>query len=504
MNLTRNRFFSLFFIITAVIVNGGCNVERVEPIAATNSCTLAASPEQLSTATIPISIPVSSIGPLLDEITAKRWNLDHCCLEWSLSLLGGEFKLNGYAERSELEFRGSSNKLTMATRVRGKVELRHRRIGPSGNSKWTNPISIGFEGNIEGTSQLKIEENWQLALPDLNIRTDLIKIGPFWGINLADFKVLNDWIEEQVKQRLEKDLKTQITELEFVKKVSKKWWQNLCGTLPIETDLMATGIPLHLEVKPIAVRVTQPQVSETDMQLNLGLVFKMRVVEQPTNSQCNFPEKLNLTDAPPPALQLELPVEIRYETLNQILGSKKFLTVLNDELGKNKADEKVANHSSGAIEELRVSPQKTKLLLEAEINTQIGAADMNLFLSGKPYLQSHEQRIVLNDVEIDTASKHALVMAYGELFVASSIKKLLGALNGRVIFDLKPLMEKNRQLANAALDAWEKNLQVNNQSKERLHIESQLEELRLSRLEICPTHLLLGVSATGKAVAVIK
>ncbi len=504
MNWTRNRFFSLFFIITAVIVNEGCNVERVEPIQATNSCTLAASSEQLSTATIPISIPVSSIGPLLDEITSKRWNLDHCCLEWGGALLGGEFKLNGYAERSELEFRGSSNKLTMSTRVRGEVEFRHRGIRPSGNSKWTKPILIGFDGNIEGTSQLKIEENWQLALPDLNIRTDLIKIGPFWGVNLADFKVVNDWIEEQVEQRLEKDFKAQITKLGFVKKESKKWWQNLCGSLPIEKDLMATEIPYRLEVKPLAAHVTQPQINKTDMQLNLGLVFKMRVVEQPTNPQCAFPEKLKVTDVGPPVLQFELPVEIRYETLNQILGSKKFLTVLNDELSKNMDKEKATNNSSGTIKDLRISHQETKLLIEADLNTQIGAADMNLFLSGKPNLQSHEQRIVLNDVEIDTASKHALVMAYGELFVESPIKKLLGALNGRVIFDLKPLMEKNRQLANAALDAWEKNLQVNNQSKKRFRIESQLEELRLSRLEVCPNHLLLGMSVTGNAIAVIK
>ena len=504
MNLTFNRFFSLFLIITAVIVNEGCNVERVEPIQATNSCTLAASSEQLSTATIPISIPVSSIGPILDEITSKRWDLDHCCLEWGLSLLGGEFKLNGYAERSELEFRGSSNKLTMSTHVRGKVELRHRGIGPSGNSKWTNPILIGFEGNIEGTSQLKIEENWQLALPDLNIRTDLIKLGPLLGVNLADFKVVNDWIEEQVEQRLEKDFKAQITKLEFVKKESKKWWQNLCGSLPIDKDLKATEVPFRLEVKPLAARLTQPQISKTDMQLNLGLVFRMRVVEQPTYPQCIFPEKLKLTDVGPPALQFELPVEIRYETLNQILGSKKFLTVLNDEPSKNMAEEKAANNSSGVIKNLRISPQKTKLLLEADIDTQIGAEDMNLFLSGTPNLQSQEQRIVLNDVEIDTASRHALVMAYGELFVESSIKRLLGALSGRVIFDLKPLMEKNRQLANAALDVWEENLQANNQSKERFRIESQLEELRLSRLAICPKHLLLGVSATGNAEAMIK
>ena len=505
MNVSKNKLTHLLVIVTAVIVAG-----NARPLQATSITTSAAPSAQLSTMTIPISIPVSSIGPIIDEIAAKRWNLDYCCVKWGLSLLGGEFKLNGYAERTALEFRGGNNKIIMLTGVSGKIELRHRGVGPFGKTKWTNPTLIGIEANIEGKSQIKIKGNWQLTLPDLKIRADFTKIGPFWGMNLADFEAVNDWIKEQVEQRLERDFKAHIARLDIVKKESKKWWQNLCGSFPIDKNQTESKVPLRLEVKPLAARVTQPEISESDLQLNLGLEFIMRVVDQKTNPQCLFPNKLNLVALDPPSLQFELSVEIQYETLNQILESKEFLTGLNDALASNLAAERTAKKHSAALKTLRISPQKTNLLLEAEVDTQAfdcelcGTAIITLSLLTKLNLESDGQKIVLADIAIDTDSKHALVAAYGELFIEPWLENFLDELNGRVVFDLKPIMEKARKQAIATLDAWEENLKLNNQAKERLQIESQLGDLRLTRLEIGPEHLRLGVSTRGTASITIR
>ena len=453
--------------------------------------------------TVPISVALSSIRAELDEVISGRWTIPAERWSWGLRIAGGQFKVYGHLTVRHVEVRGAGNKLTVSATSSGTVKIRHRGRGPFGYTRWTIPATFGVSGSARVSSDIRINENWIFETSGLSVNVNVRDIDPgFEDHGLANS--WNDYIEEHLQDELKNKVRRAISEGNFVRPQAQKWWNRLCGSFRIEDDFSPPESQLRVEVRPLSVRVTQAQVSKTDVHLQLGIEFAMRVVDNQTYPRCPFPEKLVLVNPAPASIKVVLPADIRYATLNGTLS--QLLEPVNKGLEKERADAGTAQYLSGTIEALRLGPYGSGLLLEADINVRVVGCSSSfcesqgtLYFAVQPILKANAQKIVMTKVTIDFDSRNKLVAALGGTLAKPWLRELEAKLEGQSI-DLTPMLEQLRDEANetlVSLRAYVGNPRV-------YEVRSSLKNIRLTDFDIGSEYLRLIATATGRLDVVVR
>ena len=496
----------LALAVAAAVLGGyqpvtGSQLDANRPEKVTPSLT--ALPEQRSSMTVPISVSLSSIRAELDEVISRRWTIPAERFSWGPRFLGGQFKVFGHLTARNVEVRGADNRLTVSATYSGTIKIRHRGRGPFGYTRWTIPATFGVRGSARVSSDIRINENWLFETSGLSVNVNIRDIDPgFEDHGLAN--LWNEYIEESVEDELTDGVRRTISEGNFVRPHARRWWNRFCGSFRIENDLLPPESQLRVEVKPLSVRVAQPQVSTTDVRLQLGIDFAMRVVDNQTSPRCPFPTRLVLVDPAPASISLMLPVDIRYATLNGTLS--QLLEPLNKALEKEIENTGAAQYLSGTIEALRLGPYGSGLLLEADINVRVVGCTSSfcesqgtLYFAVQPILKTNTQNIVMRKVTIDIDSQNKLFAALGGTLAKPWLRELEANLEGQSI-DLTPTLEQLRGEANETLVSLGDH--VSNQGAHE--VRSSVENLRLTDLDIGPEYLRLIAMATGRVDVVVR
>lgn len=436
----------------------------------------------LSSITLPIYIPIHTLKDFLEATVQET-------IQGSKRSSGLFIKWSG--KRSPVSIISTENKLQFSANIIGAGVARARNAvtGVIGSIVGTvlcaNPSSKIANFNIKGPVSFsmvpQINPKWRLDTTSFSLVATLndarlrVLCLPSFSLRSKLQPKLNSWTTKQTRK-----LKTRIAGDDFLEKAAKKHWKELCRSFPLDSS---TGF--WLEVKPVAVRAAQPMIDQENVRLQLGLDAQTRVVTEQTKPDCPFPPTLIIESPRDGRIEITLPTQIDYSTLQATLDKEV--------VGKTISREGF----SLTIKAIKLRPHGNSLLLETELAARAGGwfgarVEGILYLLAKPELNAKEQTLRLVNVDLDTASKNKLVAILGEAIEPI----LLNAIKNRATFNLKPELDgKLRDMANTAIKRL---------SSTDLAINSQVEEIRLTRLDIGASHLRLIATARAKAEVAIQ
>jgi hypothetical protein len=338
------------------------------------------------------------------------------------------------------------------------------------------------------------------------------EIADTWRLrpNLSSQLVLNDStmviagvkinMAAEAKPLIDRTVSQQISALEgrlrndpFFERTAREQWDKMCRSLPLGGG--KTGLPeLWLEMRPISAAAAQPQISDRDVTLTVGVQAETRIVPAPTKPSCPFPAKLELV---PPMdngrLAIGVPIDLPFTELNKLLDAQlKGKTFPED--GSGPVGVEVLSGSLGAAgDRLLIS-----LLVKArERKSWFGfGAQATILIWGKPVLDTQTQILRLTDLSLAVESE----AAFGLLGAAgrAAVPYLQKALAERAVIDLKPFAADARTKIGLALADFQKDLGTG------VKVDTKIDALRLSGIEFDSKTLRVIAEADGTAKVAVS
>ena len=178
-----------------------------------------------------------------------------------------------------------------------------------------------------------------------------------------------------------------------------------------------------------------------------------------------------------------MPTIIDYETLERTLAEE----TVGKSLGKN---------ISVVIKAIRVRPYGEGLLLETTVAVETNylsgtAAKGTLYVLAEPKLNAKAQTITLENVELETDSQNVLFSMAGK----AAEPLLLEVVSRHIPLDLGPKLKELKEEAENTLSAL---------SSENVSVTGKVGRVRLTRLDVGPTHLRLVLTAEGRVRARVQ
>ena len=432
---------------------------------------------QQSKITLPVSIPIDAVRDILEQ-TVPGEQSGHEAYKERIDILIGstsvDITIDWKVNRNDFEVTGDNDTLRAKAGVSGQATVRAKYKGPSASADLT------IQGSASLAARPRLNSNWYLTTPELSMGIRLkrakVKVGPVSVSARGKIQPkLNSLAVEQSK-----NIERKIVEDDSLKTAAKANWEKFCRSVSLGSN---TG--LWLEIKPVAARTAQPRINNENISLQLGLDAETRIVTKETNPDCPFPEELFIEAPQRGHIEIVLPVEIDYLTLE---------TALENEI----AGKTFGKDISVRVETVSVRPHSGSLLLKAEVAVQVAdggwfdaRAEGTLYLLAQPQLVADSQMITLTDVQLDTASRDVLVATIGEAVEPL----LLRVLEGRTPLDLEPKYREIRDRANAALRAF---------SSDDLSVDGEIEDVRLTSVDVGPDRLRVVANARGRVAVVVR
>ena len=430
--------------------------------------------ERLSRATIPVSVPIASVGEALERRTPKQKS------GLKKNALGERFaqsELSWNLVRSDLRVSGRSGALSVATELSGEARA-------EGTFKLVRKVGFSTSGDILASASLTanptLKENWRVS-PNLSeTKIDIQRADiPIKRIGNLDVR---EHILPGVRitaDKLRTQLNRSVARSDFFRQAAREGWKRLCGSTPLGED---SG--LWLETKPVVARAAQIRIDRENIRATIGVEVKTRLVTERTQPRCPFPKTLLLEKPKPPGgFEIVMPAIIDYETLERVLAEE----VVGKSLGKN---------VSVLVKAIRVRPYGEGLLLETTVAVE---ADIlsgttvrgTLYVLAEPKLNAKAQTITLENVKLETDSQNVLFSMAGK----AAEPLLLEAVSRQIPFDLGPKLKELRDGAENTFSAL---------SSENVSVTGKVRRVRITRLDVGPEHLRLVLTAEGRARATVR
>lgn len=429
--------------------------------------------EQLSRATIPVSVSIAAVEEALERRTPKRES------GFEKNVLGGRFvqsELSWDLARSDLRVSGRSGALSVATELSGEARA-------TGTLRLIRKVDVSAQGDILAgvslTASPTLETNWRIS-PNLSE----VKI----DIQRADIPVKrigNLYVGEHILPGVEitaEGLRTQlnrsVARSDFFRQAAQKGWKRLCASTPLGDD---SG--LWLETKPVLARATQVRIGRKDIRATIGIEVKTRVLSEETQPKCPFPKTLLIEKPKPGDFEIVMPTIINYKTLERTLAEE----VVGKSLGKN---------VSVVIKGIRIRPYGEQLLLETKVAVEADVLSGTetkgtLYVLAEPKLNVEAQTITLENVALETDSQNVLFSMAGK----AAEPLLLDTVSRHIPLDLGLKLEELRDMAEKTLSTL---------SSENVSVTGKVRRVRLTRLDTGPEHLRLVLTAEGRMRARVK
>ena len=426
-------------------------------------------PVRTSSFRLPVSVPISTLETLLEEVVPKSTSGSRSDVLWEIDIDRWR------AARGSIALSGTTDgALDLRTDVQGAVTF-GLDVPGSDFLPGVEDLSATIEmrGLLSGTAKPALEPGWRVR-PNLSgsvvLREAVHELFNRWEVSLRS--VVQPEVNKEVRKKL-RSLNRSISNNDYLETAARTAWAALCESvvLPLEP-------PHWLEVRPVEASAVQPRVDGASVHFLFGLEAETRIVPvAPVEGECEFPEKLVLEDSSDGLSEIALPVEVSYEALQSaLLGAVRGRTV--------------GERVRVSVSDLRLRPYGRSLLLEVDLSARVGGwtgarGRGTLYLAAEPMLVAEEQVVRLSNLRLDTASRNVLVAALGE-----SVEPVLLALfEGQKVLELDPAWSDLLEKANGALAEL---------ATEEVGVDGTLEDIRLIRLDVGPEALRAVVLATGR------
>jgi len=229
-------------------------------------------------------------------------------------------------------------------------------------------------------------------------------------------------------------------------------------------------------MRPETAHTTQVLTDGENLVLHIGVTAETSVSGDSSRPQCEFPQRLIIRDEQEPVnIEATLPINLRYPDLSTVIAQE----VVGTDVGGDLL----------TIDSIAVYPHGTSLLVEAQVRESRARLrptwEGTVYIAAKPQLSADGRQIELTDVTIDTESEYLLQEIIGE--VAEPL--LAGAIDGKKIWDLEPVLRRIEEEGNEALGRL---------STDRVNVDASVDRVELTRIDIGPQALRLVVTAKGE------
>lgn len=435
-----------------------------------DTSTLLPLPTTTSAITLPIHVPIENVREFLQSKIPQRFSGVKTKRVIDTPILKVSARTSWAVSRSDFTV-VSNDRLKLTSNITGDGNVYVKNLGRVLRTNLNGPFSV--------VAKPIITTNWRLSVPHFQITARLHSAGVrIFGVWFSVKGIVQPKLNQFAAQQ-SRILRDKIAEADFLEVAAKKHWRELCQSFPLGSD---TG--LWLEVKPVSAHVAQPEITEKNIRLQLGLVAETRVVARQTVPICPFPQALIIEPPREGRIEIVVPAEIDY-------------SVLQDIVSRQVVDKTIGKDVSITIKNISLRPHGESLLLKTVLvigtSKWLGTrAEGTLYLSARPILDAEEQTVKLVDIELDTASRSVLVAIAGEAVEPI----LLGAIKSRATLELQPLLGGELQdRADAAIGGL---------TSPGFAVDGQVEDIRLIRLNVGPSHLQLIGSARAKVKAAVQ
>ena len=322
-----------------------------------------------------------------------------------------------------------------------------------------------LHGNIAVTAQPAILSSWRIA-PNLSAQVAINDVSMTVSglkLNLAnEVKPLVDRaVREQVAQ-----LETRVRNDPMLEQTVRSEWIKLCHSYPL--GVAGAGAPnLWLEIKPTRAVAAQPRVTESALNLLIGVDAQTRIVPNETKPTCPFPTQIELVpQLTPGRVSVGIPIDLPFTDVNRLLQSQ---------LGGKTFPEDKSGSIDVTIRHVEVAASGDRLLIS--LGVTVGqrkffsfGAEAVIHVWGKPQLDRDKQELRLTDIELDVDTD----AAFGLLDAAASaaLPYLKPMLAEKAVIDLKPFSADARKKIETVLAGFQK-------SQAGVRVDTKIDALRL-------------------------
>ena len=363
---------------------------------------------------------------------------------------------------------GNSNDLVLTTPLNGKLMIAGNLSNVTGE-KLSSLIggNIGRQigniaikqfnatGDIRGTvgitARPALLPNWRIE-PNLNAQVNLgdtaLTIG---GVRVN--------VPAQMKPIIDKNIAEQLAALQqrirndpALEQTARREWVKMCRSIPLKGA--ANNLPdFWLELRPIRAVAAQPRTDLKNLNLLIGIEAETHVTANETKPDCPFPATLDILPATQGRLTIEVPVDIPFTEVNQIVESQ---------LKGRKFPEDGSGPADITVLKATVAPSGERLLISLLVNAKEKKSffgfggDATIHIWGRPILDSAQQTLRLTDIELAVESESA----FGLLGTAAraAVPYMQRALAERATINLKPFATTTRDRIATVLNDFRTNV----------------------------------------------
>ncbi len=475
---TRNYFIlclAVGAVVTIVIWRSSQPPESSLPPPPVPTEPLAPLAETVSEFNVPLSIPLSVIDSGVNAAIPPRFSGDEKVkgipIEWRASRNRIKTEVE---DPQTLSFvtgaRGSANVDVPGLRyLRKSFTVRVRvasspSLGPRWNAKLDYNANVDFSPRIPAFRVPTTRPGW-LGIPVPTTK----KIDPRRRIETE----IADEIESH-----ENDAESEVSGL--VKQYAQRAWEGVCRTVAVPRSP-----DLWLQVRPISARTGGMRMAGQNLIVQLGIEARMRISNDSDQPSCSFPPQLAVErNWKEGGFEIAMPVVLGYEELSEVLAKQ----VVGHSYGGDEV--------SATVDSVGVQPHGDALLLSAGVRVSAPKYIRrefrgNLYVVGRPHLDTRTQVITLEDVELATYSPNRLTRTVAKL----SERWISEAFEHKAIVNLGRVRQDVRGKANDAL---------NGLSHGPVTWSAEVDRIQVARIDIGAERFRAVVTTTGRARASLE
>ncbi len=461
----------------------------------------------LSTIIAPVAVANNAVRDVMEaqaprNLTGKRDN--------PLSDLLGKADIGWNINRGPLAVDGRTDGMAITTTVNGQL----RATGQLGEqaSQLTNQLggliggNIGREvgklagksfdqkldiaGNVTVTAKPALLPNWRIE-PNLAANVALADR----SVNISGVR-LN--VTQEVKPLLDRTVNEQMAKLQLqlrndptLEQTARREWAKMCRSISL--GAAGPSLPtLWLEVKPTVAVAAQPKIDPHWLILTVGVQAETRISSSETKPDCPFPAQLQIV---PPMDQgkvaIAVPIDLPFTELNRILEAqlkgKTFPADASAPVQATVLKATLAASGDRLLISLKVKAKESKSWFGL-------GADADVFVWGKPALDSKEQMLRFTGMTLDVESEGAYGLAGAA--ARAAIPYVQQSLAEQAVVDLKPFAASARKSIETAIADFQK-------QTDGVKVETAVTGIRLVGIEFDAKTLRVIAEVDGTARALV-
>ena len=304
---------------------------------------------------------------------------------------------------------------------------------------------LDINGNVAMTAKPMLLPNWRFE-PNLSASVALVdRAVNIGGSQLNVIGEVKPHLDRAVNEQMAK-LEVQVRNDPTLEQTARREWAKICRSVslgPAGPDMPA----LWLEVKPVRALAAQPKIDPNWLIVTLGIHAETRIVPSETKPNCPFPAQLEIV---PPMDQgkiaIGVPIELPFTELNRLMEVQ-----LKGKTFPEEADAPV--HVTVQKATLAASGDRLLISLKVKANEKKSwfglGADADVFIWGKPVLDSKAQILRFTDMTLDVESESAFGLAGAA--ARAAIPYVQKMLEQQAVVDLKPIAATALKNIDAAL-----------------------------------------------------